>query len=385
MSSTVSVKPELITWAIERSGLPLEELKYPEKIEKWKRGEEQPTLSQLKEFAKRTMTPLGYMFLSAPPEEKLPIPDFRTIGDTPIGRPSPNLIETIQTMQRRQAWMRDELIEQGQSELPFIGSLNRNVKIEMAAERIRKTLALPEDWASRHSTWEDALFALHDAAEDMGILVAMSGVVGLNNHRHLDPQEFRGFVLCDAYAPLIFVNGADAKSAQMFSMAHELAHLWLGYDALFNLINMQPYDDEKEKYCNRIAAEFLIPSKKLAARWPEASHTEDPYKTLALWFKVSPLVVARRALDMELITKSAFFVFYNKYQEDSKKSREKKKSGGNFYITQNVRLGRRFAYAVVCAAREGRLLYRDAYKLTDLHGETFDKYAKRLTERMTNG
>jgi Zn-dependent peptidase ImmA (M78 family) len=247
-------------------------------------------------------------------------------------------------------------------------------------------LALPEDWASRHSTWEDALIALRDAAEDMGILVAISGVVGLNNYRHLDPQEFRGFVLCDAYAPLIFVNGADAKSAQMFTMAHELAHLWLGYDALFNLINMQPYDDEREIYCNQLAAEFLIPGKIFTASWPEVRDDENPYQTLARRFKVSPLVVARRALDLEMISKTKFFIFYNQYQAEWQQQKlHKKKSGGNFYTTQNVRLGHRFAYAVVCATREGRLSYRDAYQLTDLRGDTFDEYAKRLIERMRNG
>jgi Zn-dependent peptidase ImmA (M78 family) len=384
MSSPVSVKPELIHWAIERSGLKMSALeKFP--INQWMSGKKRPTLRQLELFAKRTMTPLGYLFLSTPPEEKLPIPDFRTIGNTPIDRPSPNLIETIQTMQRRQAWMRDFLIEEGHAKLPFIGSLNPNTKIETAAENIRKTLGLSEDWASQHSTRGGALHDLCKATEDIEILVAMSSVVGLYNRRHLNPQEFRGFVLFDDYAPFIFVNSADAASAQMFTMAHELVHLWLGYGGLFNLINMQPHNDEKEKYCNRVAAEFLIPGKKLAARWSEARDTENPYKTLADWFKVSSLVVARRALDMNLISKSAFFVFYKKYQETWKRLQVEKKSGGNFYWTHNVHLGRRFAYAVVCATKEGRLLYRDAYKLTGLSGDTFDKFAKLITQRMKNG
>ncbi|MGW8256064.1 MAG: ImmA/IrrE family metallo-endopeptidase [Thermoguttaceae bacterium] len=386
-STTVSVKPELIRWAIKRSGLQVEALQFPvEKIEQWKRGEKQPTFSQLKKFAKRTMTPLGYMFLSTPPEEKLPIPDFRTMGDTHISRPSPNLIETVQTMQRRQAWMRDELLEQGRAELSFIGSLKGNEKIEIAAKRIRDALKLHEDWAAKQSTWEEALRYLRQAAENAGILVASSGVVGLNNHRHLDPQEFRGFVLCDAYAPLIFVNTTDTKSAQMFTMAHELMHLWLGYGGLVNLINMQPYDDERELFCNRVAAEFLIPGKKFTKSWPEALETANPYKTLARQFKVSPLVVARRAFDLRLVSKAKFFIFYNQHQEEWRGiSQKKKKRGGNFYATQNVRLGRRFAYAVVCAAREGRLSYRDAYQLTDLRGDAFEKYAKRLIEGMRHG
>lgn len=355
-------------------------------IGKWEKGQKQPTLRQLEAFAKRTMTPLGYLFLSAPPEEKLPIPDFRTMGDTPIRRPSPNLIETVQTMQRRQTWMRDNLIEQGQAELPFIGALKRRGDIKTGAERIRKTLGLSEDWAAEHETWGRALFTLCNAAENAGILVTTSGIVGLSTRRTLDPQEFRGFVLCDSYAPLIFVNGADAKSAQMFTMAHELAHLWVGYGGLFNLMHMQPHDDEGEKYCNQVAAEFLIPAGKLAARWPEAINTDDPYQAIARWFKVSPLVAARRALDLKLINKSAFFVFYNRYLEELHRQKaQAKKTGGNFYTTLNVRLGRRFAYAVVCAAHEGRLLYREAYELTGLSGKTFDKYATRLMERIRGG
>lgn len=387
MSTTVAVNPELIRWAVERSGLTGEDLgSYS--VAEWEAGKKQPTFRQLEGFAKRTMTPLGYLFLSAPPEETLPMPDFRTVGDTPIRRPSPNLIETIQTMQRRQAWMHDELIEQGHAELAFVGSMNHHVHVETAAERIRMTLGLSEDWTSQYSTWEDALRALRDAAESIGILVSVNGVVGMNTHRPLDPEEFRGFVLCDAYAPLIFVNGVDTKSAQMFTIAHELAHLWLGYSGLFNLIQMRPCDDEREQYCNRVAAEFLVPGQKLAACWAKASDTENPYKVVANWFKVSPLVVARRALDLKLISKSAFFVFYQQQREEWEKSKEKrkeKKGRGDFYPTLNVRLGARFASAVVCAAREGRLSYRDAYRLTGLKGDTFDKYASRLMERGQNG
>ncbi len=385
MATTVSVNPELIRWAIDRSRLSAEELgKFP--IEKWKSGEKQPTLIQLEAFAKRTMTPFGYLFLSEPPEEELAIPDFRTLGDTPIDRPSPNLIDTLQSMRRRQAWMRDYLIEQGQEKLPFIGAVKRLDGVDELAERIRQTLGLPRNWASKYSTWEHALRMLRTAAEEIGVMVATSSIVGLNTSRPLEPEEFRGFVLSDSYAPLIFVNGADSKSAQMFTMAHELAHLWLGRDGLFNLINMQPFDDATERFCNQVAAELLVSRQLLAERWEEARATDKPFDAIARWFKVSPLVAARRALDLRLINKAAFFVFYNQYKEEwqQQKARTKasKKGGPNFYDVQDVRLGRRFAYAVIRAAREGRLLYRDAYQLTDLNGNTFDRYAVTLAKRM---
>ena len=254
MDATTTIKPELIRWAVARSQLPLADLVHAfPKLDQWQRGERIPTSKQLERFAKKTMTPLGYFFLDSPPDEKLPIPDFRTVGDTPIGRPSPNLLETIQAMQRRQAWMREYVIEDGQDPLQFIGSAKSARSVVSLAARIRKTLGLDADWAEILTTWDNALPTLRRSAERIGILVATSGVVGLNTRRKLNPEEFRGFALCDDYAPLIFVNGADSRSARMFTLSHELAHLWVGQTGLFNLINMMPHDDETERFCNQVA------------------------------------------------------------------------------------------------------------------------------------
>ncbi len=382
---TVSVNPELIRWAMDRSGLPPDELvgKFP-RLDEWKSGTKQPTFRQLENFAKFTMTPFGFLFLQQPPEEKLPIPDFRTVGDVPIGRPSPNLIDTIHATQRRQAWMRDVLIEDGYEQLALVGSGKGIHNFKSLAQRMRQELALDADWAEPLAGWEDALKTLRAAVERTGILVFSSSVVGLNNHRSLDPEEFRGFVLCDPYAPVIFVNSADSKSAQMFTLAHELTHVWLGTDGLFNLVRMMPANEETERFCNRVAAEFLIPGYKLTQRWKEARRTDKPFHTVARWFKVSPVVAARRALDLGLIRRPEFFRFYEQDREDwaRRKTEQRKKPGGSFYRNQDVRLGRRFARAVVSAAREGRILYRDAYRLTDLKGDTFNRYADIVLQRM---
>ena len=382
---TVAVKPELIRWAIDRSGLPMDDLldKFP-KLGEWETNERQPTFRQLEDFAKRTMTPLGFLFLDEPPEETIPIPDFRTAGDTPIDRPSPNLIETLHTMQRRQAWMRDLLIEEGHGQLDVVGSGQGIRNFKSLAQRIRQQLGLDADWAEPLATWEDALRTLRLAIERNGILVFSNSVVGLNNHRGLDPEEFRGFVLCDPYAPVIFVNSADSKSAQMFTLAHELTHVWLGTDGLFNLVKMMPAGDDAERFCNRVAAEFLIPEYTLKERWDEAQQASEPFRTIARWFKVSPVVAARRALDLRLITKPEFYSFYEKDRDEWRKAKDKrkKKPGGDFYRTQGVRLGRLFGSAVVRATREGRITYRDAHRLTHLKGETFNKYANEVLQRM---
>ena len=376
---SININPELIRWAVERSGRSLETLaRYLPRIGRWESGEAQPTLRQLEKLARKTWTPLGYFFLAEPPEEKLPVPDFRTARDEPVRRPSPNLIDTLHTMQRRQAWMRDYLVEMGHERLSFIGSAKISENIETVAKSIRRDLGMFDGWAARISSWTDALRVLRETAEGAGVLVVINGVVGNDTHRKLKPDEFRGFVLADDYAPLVFINGSDARSAQMFTLAHELAHLWIGEGGIFDLPEMQPGGDRREVFCNRVAAEFLIPAAELKRFWPNANRDAEPFLAIAREFKVSPIVAARRALDLNLIDKPRFFEFYRAYQTDERRTAAKAKGGGDFYNNQNVRLGKRFARAVMLAAKEGRLLYREAYSLTGLQGATFDKYAKEL-------
>jgi Zn-dependent peptidase ImmA (M78 family) len=384
---TVDVKPELIRWAIDRSGLPADDLlnKFPE-LDGWRTGKQQPKFRRLEDFAKVTRTPFGYFFLDKPPEEKLPVRDFRTIGDRPIRRPSPELIETIQTMQRRQAWMHDLMIEEERDPLAFVGSGKHISDFKLLAERVRKALHLKPDWAESCKTWEDALRNLRQTIEAAGVLVFSNSVVGQNNYRRLDPEEFRGFVLCDTHAPVIFVNSADSKSAQIFTLAHELVHVFVGSDGLFNLVRMMPSRDDTEQVCNGAAAEFLVPGDKVVERWDEARQTKRPFHTIGDWFKVSAVVAARRALDLRLIKLPEFYRFYEKERVEwqRKSAAGKKESKGDFYRTQDVRLGRRFASEVIRAVREDRILYREAYRLTDLRGGTFSRYCDKVLERITH-
>ncbi|CUQ65938.1 ImmA/IrrE family metallo-endopeptidase [Candidatus Nitrospira inopinata] len=373
--SRVAVSRDVLRWAVDRSGLPAGVLRrrFP-KIQQWESGESQPTLHQLESLAKATLTPLGFFFLPAPPEERLPIPHFRTLdGGTP-SRPSPELLHTVQTMQQRQAWMREFLIDQGQDRLPFVGSARRNESPQVVADRIRRTLRFETGWAAQRPTWTDALQALRDAMEAVGILVVVNGIVGNNTHRKLDPQEFRGFVLVDDFAPLVFVNGADSKAAQMFTLAHELAHVWFGSSAAFDLRELRPADDPTEQACNLVAAECLVPERELREVWASARRENEPFQWLARHFKVSVLVIARRALDLALIQRAEFLQFYEVYQEDERRNAARRPEGGDFYATQNGRVGRQFARAVAQAVKEGQLLYSEAYRLTGLYGRAFDRY-----------
>ncbi len=377
--SRVNVNKEVLRWAVSRSGQKLDDLeqKFPS-IHQWVDKESQPTLRQLELFAKATLTPLGFFFLSEPPEERLPIPHFRTIHDDTPAKPSPDLLESVQIMQRRQAWMREFLIEQGQDELPFVGSSRRDEELNLVVQRMLEILDLDVEWAAAERTWTDALHTMRQAIEDVGILVVVNGIIGNNTHRKLDPNEFRGFVLVDGYAPLVFVNGADGKAAQMFTLAHELAHVFYGNSASFDLREMQPADDPLEQMCNRVAAEFLVPQRELRQIWPSVREDSEPFQTIARRFKVSSLVAARRALDTNLINREAFLNFYRAYQSDERRAAADRSPGGDFYANQNLRVGQRFASSVIRAVKEGKMLYSEAYRLTGLYGKTFDHYAASL-------
>jgi Zn-dependent peptidase ImmA (M78 family) len=187
--------------------------------------------------------------------------------------------------------------------------------------------------------------------------------------------------LSDPYAPLLFVNNADFKSAQMFTMAHELAHLWLGEGGVSGFDALEPPATPIEQFCNRVAAQFLVPSAELEAAWLEAVDSDDAYDLLAHRFKVSTIVAARRALDVGLVSHDEFLAFYRDYEADERRQMGQKPSGGSFWNNQNVRIGRRFGAAVVRAAREGRLLYSEAYRLTGIRGATFDHLAESLEEQ----
>lgn len=374
----VEVNPQVLRWAVERSGkAEAVERNFP-RFREWEQGASQPTLRQLEEFARATATPFGYLFLEEPPQERLPIPHFRTVRDEALRRASPDLLETVYTLQRRQAWLREYLEGEGEEPLAYVRSARLQDAAEHVAARMREALGLAQDWARSQPTWTQALAELRNRMEEARISVVVSGIVGNNTRRKLDAQEFRGFVLVDEYAPFVFVNGADGKAAQMFTLAHELAHVWLGSSAAFDLRNLQPAEDTTEQACNRIAAEFLVPHEEFRQAWPSVRRDPERFQALARRFKVSELVVARRALDLALITRTKFFEFYEAYSESERRRAAGQAEGGNFYATQNLRLGRRFAETLVRATREGKVSYGEAFRLTGLYGRAFGRYAEAL-------
>lgn len=380
MAVRVEVRPELFVWARERAGLTAEDLaqRFP-RLERWERGESAPTLKQLESFAAATHTPVGFLFLAEPPEEQVPIPDYRTVGDAGVGRPSPDLLETIFQCQQRQEWYRDFARLNREDPAPFIGSLSTATPVIDAARTMRGGLAF--ELNNRGSSWGEALRLLSEHAEDRGVLVMVNGVVGSNTHRKLDAAEFRGFALVDPLAPLVFVNGADTKAAQIFTLAHELAHLWIGETALSSADLLRPPTLEVERWCNRVAAEFLVPADEVAAAYDVDSPLTDELERLARRFKVSTLVVLRRIHDVGRIAWDAYRDAYRvELERILQIVRERgTAAGGDFYNTQPVRVSKRFARAVITSTLEGQTLHRDAFQLLGFKKlSTFQELAHRL-------
>lgn len=377
----ISVSPKVLRWARERAGLSVSDLsaRFPH-LTDWEAEAARPTMKQLESFANATRVPFGFLFLPEPPQMPLPLPDFRTLESRRPQGASPELMDTIHLMQRRQAWLREDRLEAEAEPLGFVGSAKVSDDPAAIGREMRRIVGLNDGWAQRVPSWTAAVGELRNAIEELGVMAVVNGVVGNNTHRKLDVGEFRGFALSDPYAPLIFVNGADAKSAQMFTLAHELAHLWLGEagEGLSGFQDLSPDGDAVERFCDQAAAEFLVPAVELKAVWRNVAGEDSPFAKLAGRFKVSPVVIGRRAMDLRLVEREKFFAFYRRYTQHEHQKRSAGAGGGDFYNNQNTRVGRLFATQVIRAAKEGRIGFKEAYDLSGLNGGAFQEYARKL-------
>jgi Zn-dependent peptidase ImmA (M78 family) len=368
MVERVDVAPIMFAWARQRAGKSIDDLikKFPQ-LPGWDAGATKPTMRQLENYAEATYTPVGYFFLPAPIQEDLPVPDFRTIRNEVIQAPNADLLETIYICERRQDWYLDYAARRDLDPLEYVGSVTVRTPITEAATRIGETLGLNWEVRNRYEKWEDALFGLATLAEDAGILVMISGIVGSNTHRVLDPNEFRGFALADETAPVVFVNGTDTKAAQIFTLAHEIAHVWLGQSAVSRPDLHVLESNDIEKWCNSVAAELLVPLAHLRTEYRAGGDLTKELDRLARVYKVSTLVVLRRIFDLTNWSWDSYSKqFENELDRVMGKAR-RSGSGGDYYNTQQYRLGKRFIRALVADTMEGGTLHRQAFELSGSH------------------
>ncbi len=381
MSVRVAVQPVLLEWARARSGIDGEiwATRFT-CYDEWLAGDRVPTLKQLEEFARKTCTPVGYFFLDEPPNESVPISDFRTMG----GYPSPtvvsaDLLDTLCVCQARQEWYRDSQLLNGEQPLEFVATATTASNPAIVARQMRQILNWTPEARARLGSWDAALTKLRENAEAAGVLVMISGIVGSNTHRKLDPEEFRGFALTDEYAALVFINGADSKAAQVFTLAHELAHLWLGSTALSDVDPESARTFDDERWCNQVAAELLVPMAEFRPTFDAHGSFREQLRPLSERFRVSTQVILGRMREAGALSWDQFMAELRLERQRIAEIVPETASGGNYYNTKPVQVGKRFARELIASTLEGHTTYTEAFKLLGVKKtSTFENLSEQL-------
>lgn len=372
-----NINPDILSWARERARLSLsmlaEKLKITEdKLKSWENGDKPPTFKQAQKFAAKTHIPFGYLFLKAPPEEALPLPDLRTVGGKQPHRPSSELIDIVHMVLKRKQWFFEYLQDQAVGQNPNIGQFGIDSSVHEIVKHMRKTLkvgAHPD-----RGYWDEYFRLLVKRIEDAGILVMRQGDIG-HYTRPLSVAEFRGFAIFDPIAPIIFINQADAPSARLFTLIHELAHIWIGESGISDA---SPKTQRKEEtLCNAVAGEFLVPENEFKQIWQEQDNWKNNISVLESHFHVSKWVIARRALSLGKTTHQQYQRYINTLDEQHK-NREKTGGGPTYYLTKKGQTSERFSKALVSEALSGRVLFRDAGQLLGMKPSNITKFAKEL-------
>lgn len=387
--SEALISPSVLAWARRRRDLDADGLARklsvkPEKVKAWESGDALPTFRQAQRAADALYIPFGYLFLREPPAEKLPIPDLRTVGDKPPRDPSPDFLDLVNDVLTKQQWYREYREVEGADPLPFIGRYGVNDDAETIAADIRDALSIDDDMREGAANWDAFQRELILRCEGLGILVMRSGIVGNNTRRPLDVDEFRGFAISDDLAPLVFVNGRDAKAAQIFTLAHEMAHLWIGEGGVSNpdyKLRSDEQGGDVERVSNRVAAETLVPSADFRARWRNGSTSiETNMRRLSRHYRVSDIVALRQALDLGLVSPKDYWTLYEEMALNAPPAKgDSGSGGGNFYATVLSRNGRVFASAVISSAAEGDLLLGEAANLLNVKVGALSAISDRLS------
>lgn len=360
--TTANINTDMLTWARERSGISVPDFARrcgisEERLREWESGERKLTFNQAMRFAEKAHVPFGYLFLAKPPEEVLPIPDLRTLEGQGVQRPSAELLDLVKLMMQRQEWYREYLQQHFAQANPYVGRASYSDSVESIVEDIRACLGV-EPHPTR-GKWDDYYRDLVQRIESLGILVMRQGNLG-HHSRPLNVEEFRGFAIVDEYAPIIFVNHSDALGARLFTLIHELCHIWIGQSGISD--GDTNTHRQEEVLCNAVAAEFLVPAQEFRALWQHDSESwEDNLPPLEAHFHVSTWALARRALTLNFISQQE----YGRYIFEQKKRYEQRKGSGGptYYQTKKAQISRQFSQAVVGEALSGQLLLREAGEL----------------------
>lgn len=350
------IQPSVLRWARESQGYSIDDVAQHLKrdraeIEAWEAGTAAPTYAQLEDLAyKLYKRPLAVFFLPGPPHEPSVKKEFRTLPEFELDQLAADTRYQLRLAHAFQLSLRElnEGVNPAARKIFNDIRLSEGTNIDQGANTIRRYLGITLDRQTTWKTSDEALKAWRNAVEEAGIFV----------FKHAFKQKsISGFCLADDEFPLIYLNNSTAKTRQIFSLFHELAHLLLRINAISKFdrsyIEHLPQKERRiERFCNALAAEFLIPSEDFSAQLGSLRQINDvAIEGFALRYHVSREAVLRRMLDRALVEPAYYEAKAKQWAEDFESSGE----GGDYYATQSTYLGDRYLRLVFGKHYQGRL------------------------------
>ncbi|MEO8086683.1 MAG: XRE family transcriptional regulator [Bacteroidota bacterium] len=390
MADKAFITPNVLKWARESARMTEETAAAKvsatvEKFKEWEAGTSQPTIRQVQTLAKAYKRPFALFFLPEIPRDFQPLQDFRKSGSKVLTTSS---IFIIREIQQKQAWISEVYSENQEEKLPFVGRFSINDNPQKVAQDILTTLKInPASYKT-----DNPIKEWIDSAETNGIFISRTSFI--HSRLKLDSEELQGFAIADHTAPFVFVNSEDWNAPQLFTLVHELAHIWIAETGISN--EVEPDIKHKDKYhpvelfCNEVAASALMPKEIVLAFNSSSFQTSKDVFKIAKQLGVSSFALLVRALNLNIISSPAYqklkkqadidFADYLKREAEKKaRQKEKDKPGGpNYFLLQLNRNSRLFTQTVLDAFRGGFIEATLASNLLNVQVNKFQKLESQL-------
>ncbi len=387
------IQPGILRWARETAGYTLSDTaakikRSAEELSAWETGTQAPTYPQLEKLAYEIYKrPIAIFFLPKPPEESTPKQEFRTLPDAELDNLIPDTRFKIRKAHAYQISLREVFENVNPSERKIWQRMslvysNNPLDVARQAQKIREHIGIT---ISEQSKWKDVDAALKSwryAIEDNGVFIFKDT---------LKQGEISGFCLTDAHFPLIYINNSTPKTRQVFSLAHELAHLLMDANGMSKLgdpsyIDKLPDDRRRlEQFCNAIAAEVLIPtddfqeqSKQLLANVENISDSE--IENLSHRYQVSREAILRRFLNQGRVSADFYKEKARLWIEQQKPKNNDSKRVGNWYNTTNMYFSPRFVREVISQHYNQRISLEQAVDLLGINTKNFDGLEQKILQ-----
>ncbi|MBI4650526.1 ImmA/IrrE family metallo-endopeptidase [Candidatus Desantisbacteria bacterium] len=378
------ITPEVFKWARKSARISEETAADKvhvsvKKLKEWEDGITQPSIRQAEVLAKAYRRPFALFFLPEVPKDFQPLQDFRTKKAKPLSTAS---IFIIREIQQKQAWIREVFEEDKESPLPFIGRFTIKDDPLKVATDILNTLKI---YPPKYSTDNPIKEWIYNA-ELHGIFISRTSFI--HSRLKLDCEEIQGFTISDPYAPFVFVNSNDWNAPQLFTLIHELAHIWIAESGISNDIEPELKHKDQlhpiELFCNEVAANVLLPAEEIKKiNLTIFNSAKDIFK-ISKTFGVSTFSFLVRAFNLQIITLNKYqilkkeaekeFQAFLKHEEEKKAWQKKQKGGPSYYLLNLYKNSRLFTQIVLDAFYGGFIEPTLASSLLNTQVNKFSKF-----------